>query len=79
MNKKVKKMLDKPISLCYNGIITIENPSTRDREPDVRKKNKPKLRNWLAIHAHFRTGSGNHGDKRKQKAKKGCRNFKWKG
>jgi len=44
----------------------------------MKRKKKPKLRNWLAIHAHFRTGSGNHGDKRKQKAKKACRNFKWK-
>jgi hypothetical protein len=27
MNKKVKKMLDKPISLCYTGNTTIENHS----------------------------------------------------
>ena len=31
------------------------------------KVKKPKMRNWLAIHAHFRTGSGNHGDKKKQR------------
>jgi len=43
------------------------------------KKNKsPKTRNWLAIHAHFRTGAGDHGDKKKQQSKKACRG-QWKG
>lgn len=32
-----------------------------------------KSRNWLAVHAHFRTGAGNHGDKRKQASKNACR------
>lgn len=36
-------------------------------------KRPPKVRNWLAVHAHFRTGAGNHGDKRKEAAKKACR------
>ena len=39
-----------------------------------KKKNKiPKPRNWLAIHAFQRSGSGNHGDKKKQRSKKLCR------
>ncbi len=38
------------------------------------KKNKPsKGRNWLAIHAHLRSGAGNHGDKRKERSRKACR------
>ncbi len=41
------------------------------------KKNKnpspPKPRNWLAVHAHFKTGSGGHGDKKKQASKNACR------
>ena len=33
-----------------------------------RNKNKiPKPRNWLAIHAFQRSGSGSHGDKKKQR------------
>ena len=39
-----------------------------------KKKNKmPKTRNWLAIHAFQRSGSGSHGDKKKQRNKKACR------
>ena len=38
------------------------------------KKNKtPKTRNWLAVHAHFKSGAGHHGDKKKEKSKKACR------
>tara|TARA_B100000579_G_C22847650_1_gene865358 strand:+ start:3335 stop:3502 length:168 start_codon:yes stop_codon:yes gene_type:complete len=36
-------------------------------------KTPPKERNWLAIHAHFKTGAGSHGDKKKQDSKKKCR------
>lgn len=40
-------------------------------------KNKvPKERNWLAVHAHFKSGSGSHGDKKKQASKSACRG-KW--
>jgi len=35
-----------------------------------------KHRNWLAVHAHFRTGAGSHQDKKKESSKKSCRNFK---
>ncbi len=50
-----------------------------------KKKNKtgdmvvhaPKLRNWLAIHAHFRKGAGSHGDEKKRNSRRACRNFKW--
>lgn len=39
-----------------------------------RKKIKiTKPRNWLAIHAFQRSGSGSHGDKKKQRNKKLCR------
>ena len=41
------------------------------------KKNKKaqvtKPRNWLAVHAHFKTGAGGHGDKKKQANKSACR------
>lgn len=41
------------------------------------KKNKtPKTRNWLAVHAFQRSGSGSHGDKKKQQNKNACRG-KW--
>jgi len=45
------------------------------------KKNMKKTlpRNWFAIHAHNRTGAGNHGDKKKEQSKKACRKYKWKG
>jgi len=42
------------------------------------KKKNIKSRNWTAVHAHFHKGAGNHGDKKKQKAKRACRIFKWK-
>ena len=32
-----------------------------------------RVRNWLAVRAHFKTGAGNHGDKKKQNSKKACR------
>jgi len=34
---------------------------------------KPKNRNWIAVQAHFKTGAGNHGDKKKQESKNACR------
>lgn len=40
------------------------------------KKNKKKSnngRNWLAVHAHFKTGGGSHGDKKKAANKTACR------
>lgn len=46
------------------------------------KKNKksetPKPRNWLAVHAFQRSGSGHHGDKKKKQSKNACRG-KWQG
>ena len=39
-----------------------------------KKKNKmPKERNWLAVHAHFKTGAGGHVNKKKQANKNACR------
>lgn len=38
-----------------------------------KKQEKAKSRDWLAVHAHFRTGAGHHGDKRKEKSKRACR------
>jgi len=35
------------------------------------KPHKP--RNWLAVHAHNRRGAGNHGDARKELARRACR------
>ena len=40
------------------------------------KKNKTKTakpRNWLAVHAFQRSGSGTHGDKKKKASKNACR------
>ena len=38
-----------------------------------KKKTLPKMRNWLAVHAFQKTGSGNHGDKKKERARSLCR------
>ena len=56
-------MLDNDLNVCYNG--------------SMNKKKKIKLRNWLAIHAHFHKGAGNHGAKKKQDARRACRGYKW--
>ena len=37
------------------------------------KTKKPKARNWLAVHAHFRSGSGSHKDRKKEANRKACR------
>lgn len=46
------------------------------------KKNKknetPKPRNWLAVHAFQRSGSGSHGSKKAKNNKNACRG-KWQG
>jgi hypothetical protein len=43
-----------------------------------KKTNLKSPRNWLAVHAHFRTGAGNHGDKKKEASKSACRGkAKW--
>ncbi len=40
----------------------------------AKKKNStPKTRNWLAVHAFQRSGSGSHGDKKKKASKNACR------
>jgi len=39
-----------------------------------RKKRGPlKVRNWLAVHAHFRTGAGKHKDRKREASRKACR------
>ena len=38
-----------------------------------KKVTKVKERNWIAVAAHFHTGGGSHGDKKKQASKKACR------
>jgi hypothetical protein len=42
----------------------------------VKKTQKPKTRNWMAVQAHFKSGAGNHGDKKKAAGKNACRNKK---
>lgn len=37
------------------------------------KLKRAKVRNWLAVHAHFRTGAGRHTDKKKKQSKEACR------
>ena len=42
----------------------------------AKKNKKPKavkVRNWTAVAAHFKTGAGSHGDKKKAASKKACR------
>ena len=39
----------------------------------AKKKNTPKPRNWIAVHAFQRSGAGHHGDKKKKKNKNACR------
>ena len=36
-----------------------------------------KPRNWLAVHAFQRSGSGHHGDKKKQTSKQACRKWRY--
>ena len=56
-----------------NSTITCGNTSMRRKQLEMAKKNKRKIRNWLAVHAHLRGGSGSHGDKKKQDNKSACR------
>lgn len=42
----------------------------------AKKTQKPKTRNWLAVQAHFKSGAGNHGDKKKAQSKNACRGNK---
>ena len=37
-----------------------------------KRKNQPKERNWLAVHAHFRK-AGSHQDKKREANRKACR------
>lgn len=46
---------------------------SRNRQNRKRNPDKPKVRNWLAVHAHFRTSAGPMRDKKKQASKKACR------
>ena len=39
----------------------------------AKKNETPKTRNWLAVHAHFKSGAGHHGDKKKKDSKQACR------
>ena len=34
-----------------------------------------RVRNWLAVRAHFKTGAGSHGDKKKKNNKSACRGW----
>jgi hypothetical protein len=38
-----------------------------------KKSKQRKHRNWLAVHAFQRSGSGAHVDKKKQRSKQACR------
>ena len=38
-----------------------------------KKQQVVKQRNWIAVAAHFKTGGGSHGDKKKQASKNACR------
>jgi hypothetical protein len=38
-----------------------------------KRKNQTKGRNWLAVHAHFKSGSGSHKDKKREANRRACR------
>ena len=38
-----------------------------------KKKDVVKDRNWISVAAHFHTGGGSHGDKKKKESKYKCR------
>ena len=42
----------------------------------AKKTQKPKIRNWAAVAAHFKSGGGSHGDKKKAQSKNACRGNK---
>ena len=37
------------------------------------KAEERRVRNWRAVRAHFKTGAGSHGDKKKKNSKQACR------
>jgi hypothetical protein len=37
------------------------------------KSQKKKPRNWLAVHAHFKSGAGVHQNKKKENSRRVCR------
>lgn len=55
-----------------------KNNRSNRRSDKTQERGVPRGRNWIAVQAHFRTGAGNHGDKRKEDSKRACRGrVKW--
>jgi len=44
-----------------------------DMAKKIKKPKKLKTRNWGAVAAHFKSGAGSHGDKKKKNNKFACR------
>jgi hypothetical protein len=44
----------------------------------IKTPKAPKVRNWGAVAAHFKTGAGSHGSKKAKQNKNACRG-KWQG
>ncbi len=45
----------------------------KNKNNTASKSQERRVRNWLAVRAHFKTGAGSHGDKKKANNKKACR------
>ena len=65
MNNNKPFVTPKPSSY-YTGVGMFNKPKKR-------KNNKPKQRNWIAVAAHFKSGSGSHKDKKREANRKACR------
>ncbi len=47
--------------------------AAKKNKKNTSKAQERRTRNWLAVRAHFKSGAGSHGDKKKQQNKNACR------
>jgi len=47
--------------------------SKKNSRKNSSKAQERRVRNWLAVRAHFKSGAGSHGDKKKAASKNACR------
>ena len=47
--------------------------SRKNSRKNSSKAQERRVRNWLAVRAHFKSGAGSHGDKKKAASKTACR------
>tara|TARA_R110001592_G_scaffold170144_4_gene407076 strand:- start:852 stop:1040 length:189 start_codon:yes stop_codon:yes gene_type:complete len=58
--------------MLYNRYMEAEMAKTKKKN-FISKAEERRARNWLAVRAHFKTGAGSHGDKKKKNSKLACR------